>query len=71
VTDLIQALTIFASYMDNTRWPTICQHDQLIVRCEVPPESMRPGDAQRLYTLGFNWNSTDGGYWHSFHFGSA
>jgi len=66
--DLIEALQIFKKHQTPTRWPTICQHDELIivgVTGELPEE-----DRERLQELGFEYNE-DEEYWSSCRFGSA
>ena len=67
--DLIEALTIFAKYQPETRWPTICQHDQLII-CDVHRGGMSGEDIARVEDLGFVWDDSDD-YWCSYRFGSA
>lgn len=70
--DLIEALTIFAKYQKDTRWPTYCEHDVLyimgVTRAEVSAD-----DTERLIALGFvpPEEDDDDGAWCSFRFGSA
>lgn len=75
---LIEALTILRKYNDP-EWPTNCQHDVLFVSGPAP-ETMEPGDADRLKELGFVWPAGDGeedydgdyeGGWITFRFGSC
>ena len=66
--DLIEALTILKKHMEETRWPTNCDHDILMVMCQK--QDLPEEDVNRLKGLGFNWN--DGcECWASFRFGSA
>lgn len=68
--DLIEALTIFASYQNEDPYsPTHCEHDVLMV-VGVPQEAVAPDDVLRLDKLGFFW-STEYDCWASFRFGSA
>lgn len=49
--DLIKALQIFAKYSD-TKYPTKCEHDTLIVNC-VKPDDVSLEDLNELEKLGF------------------
>jgi hypothetical protein len=64
--DLIEALQIFAKYMEPTRYPTICVHDKLIICCNR--YDLDTVDLERLEELDFIWNNE---YWESSRFGSA
>ena len=67
--DLIEALTIFAKYQPETRWPTHCEHDVLYI-IGVTLDEVASDDAKRLDELGFMW-SEHSESWQSFRFGSA
>lgn len=64
---LIEALQIFLKY-GNTEWPTICDHDILMV-C-ISPEVVSAEDTARLGELNF-FPSEEEDYFYSHHFGSA
>lgn len=66
--DLIKALLIFQKYK-NKDYPTICDHDILIVH-SITEEEVSEEDNKELKNLGFEWDD-DEGYWYSFKFGSA
>jgi len=66
--DLIEALTIFSKYRDETR-PTHCEHDVLTIT-GVTLEEVSEEDRRRLDELGFIWSEGDGA-WISFRYGSA
>lgn len=65
--DLIRALTIFEKYMPNTKWPTHCEHDVLLV---LAPEGLTKEDREEVERLSFNWDESREG-WRSYRFGSA
>ena len=67
--DLIEALSIFKKYMEDVRYPTMCEHDVLYVCCDRTdlPEK----DVIRLEELGFVPPSGVSECWSSFRFGSA
>lgn len=65
--DLIEALTIFKKYIGDTKWPTHCEHDVLLVQC---PKDILESDAKRLEDLSFSW-SQEFDCWASYKFGSA
>lgn len=69
--DLLQALTLFQSYLANKNsWsPLICEHDILLVM-DVKQEQVSEEDRARLKDLGFFWH-TEHECWASFRFGSA
>lgn len=67
--DLIEALTIFAKYQADTRWPTLCQHDVLSIT-GVDKDAVSAEDQARLNALGFKWDGVEQN-WYSFRFGSA
>lgn len=67
--DLIEALTIFAKYQKETKYPTSCNHDVMFV-VGVGKDDPSEEDKQRLKELGFTW-SHDADAWSSFRFGSA
>lgn len=67
--DLIEALTIFAKYIDpGVHCPTGCEHDELFVY--VDPMTVGADDLGRLADLGFAPNP-HAGHFYSFRFGSA
>ena len=67
--DLIEALIIFAKYMDpEQKWPTHCEHDILYV-CHIEEADVSEEDIKRLDELGF-FPSEEGGF-QSFRFGSC
>lgn len=66
MSDLIEALTIFAKYQ-NPRNPTHCEHDVLRIMA-VSQEEVSVEDVKRLEELGFFWGEE---CWQSFRFGSA
>lgn len=53
MSDLIEALQIFAKYVEtrNRKYPTHCEHDELFVL--VNPDSVSAEDIARLDELGF------------------
>lgn len=67
--DLIEALQILKKYSKDTKYPTHCEHDILMVTAardkDIPEE-----DAVRLEELGFDW-SDEYECWCSFKFGSS
>ena len=65
--DLIEALQIFAKYMEGVDFPTTTAHDTLYV-C-VNEELVSKEDETRLEELGF-FPADEGGYM-SFRFGSC
>ncbi len=65
--DLIEALTIFAKYADNSEWPLNCSHDLLTICAGVPAE-LEPADVERVKELGFFWGEDA---WQSHRFGSC
>lgn len=65
--DLIAALQIFRKYT-NSRWPTHCEHDVMMVG--VNPEDVTAEDKQKLKELGFS-ESDEYEVFVSFRFGSA
>lgn len=67
--DLIEALTIFAKYQPDTRWPTVCSHDVLTI-VDVGQLAPTTEDRVRLEALGFFWSEHEEA-WQSFRFGSA
>lgn len=68
--DLLEAFQIFNKYIPDTKYPTICEHDELIVLCD--PEMVSDDDKAKLESLGFSEVSTHGdAYFRSFRFGSA
>lgn len=68
--DLIEALTIFRKYR-NEKYPTHCEHDELII-VGVTFDEVSEQDRARLKELGFLWSGEDEeGHWFSFRFGSA
>lgn len=50
--DLIEALQIFMKYCGNVKYPTICDHDVLVVNV-VSPDQVSEEDTKRLDELGF------------------
>lgn len=62
--DLIEALTIFLKYSDDTH-PTNCSHDELTV--SVDPALVSEDDKGRLAELGFH---PDDDRFYSYRFGS-
>lgn len=69
VKDLIEALTIFAKYQRETRWPTVCSHDLMSI-VGVTLDEVTSDDAKRLEELGFFWSEYEES-WQSYRFGSA
>jgi hypothetical protein len=67
--DLIEALTIFAKYQKDTRWPTFCDHDILIIM-GVGKDVVSVEDQARLEKLDFKWDDREQN-WYSFRFGSS
>jgi len=70
LSDLIEALTIFQKY-ENPKYPTHCEHDELIMCGDYHPDKMSADDVKRLDELGFFWSDSEDGYFKSFRFGSA
>jgi hypothetical protein len=70
--DLIKALEIFAEYADPeySDYPTHCEHDVLMVCCNIQKDDISPAHVSELDELGFFW-STEFECWASFHFGSC
>ena len=68
MTDLIEALTIFAKYKNEKR-PTHCEHDVLWI-IGVTKDEVSEEDQCRLDALGFFFAEGDE-CWQSFRFGSA
>lgn len=68
--DLIQALTILSKYANDTKWPTHCEHDVLMVSAGILTESVSDEDTKTLDELGFFW-STEHECFISFRFGSC
>lgn len=66
--DLIEALQIFARYVDNPTYPTQCEHDMLYVP-KPAYDDVSDEDLKRLDELGFQ-PSEMGGF-QSFRFGST
>jgi hypothetical protein len=66
--NLIEALQIFAKYMEDVDLPTHCEHDELFVM--VDPAVVSKEDKKRLKTLTFT-PSSDGDTFSSFYYGSA
>jgi len=69
VSELIEALQIFAKYQKQTWNPTHCEHDVLLV-VDVLQNAPSEEDRKRLGELHFFWSS-EYGCWASFRFGSA
>ncbi len=67
--DLIEALTILARYASDSRWPTMCEHDVLMV-VGVRKDAPDAVEVVRLAELGFRW-SDEYDCWASYRFGSA
>lgn len=67
MTDLIEALTPFAKYTNDTH-PTCCEHDILSVL--VDPVQVTAEDRARLGELGFRAQESDRNFY-SNRFGSA
>ena len=65
--DLIEALQIFKKYK-NEKWPTRCEHDELII-VDIDESEVSSEDKQRLDELGFFWSEDE--CFLSFRFGSA
>jgi hypothetical protein len=65
--DLIDALTIFAKYTEDTH-PTCCAHGALYVNVEY--KAVSEEDRERLYELSF-FKSDNGEGFMSFRFGSC
>ncbi len=65
---LIQALNIFLKY-NNTKWPTHCEHDVLMI-AGISKDEISDEDAEKLSKLDFSW-SDEYDSWVSYHFGSA
>ena len=68
--DLIEALTILAKYMDETRCPTNCEHDIFHVDFGKDKSVVSPNDMNRLVELGFFWDDELDGFT-SYRFGSC
>lgn len=66
--DLIAALKIFRRYTDD-RWPTMCEHDVLIVN--VNPDNVSEVDRFELKELSFTASEEFPGCFVSFRFGSC
>lgn len=66
MSDLIEALQIFLKY-GNPKYPTHCNHDELIVN--INPTLVSEEDLDKLERLGFYPVSQD--CFHSFRFGSC
>lgn len=67
---LLEAFTIFAKYIPNSEYPTICEHDEMIVLCH--PDIVSQEDAARLEELGFSPGRVEGeGCFKSYRYGSA
>ncbi len=68
--DLIKALQIFLKY-GNPKYPTICEHDVLII-CGIEPKDVTEEDKAELEKFGFSVSNELGEEaFHSFRFGSA
>lgn len=67
MSDLIQALQIFLKYGDP-RWPTHCEHDELIV--DIDPDMVSEEDKAELDKLGF-FHISGEEYFTSYRFGSC
>ena len=65
--ELIEALQIFMKYGDK-RWPTHCEHDELIV--DIDPAIVSAEDTAKLEELSFLPNH-DESYFYSYRFGSC
>lgn len=67
--ELLEALNIFAKYMEDVDFPTHCEHDILYIMLtdEFAPT---PEETTRLEKLGFFFAS-EVGCWASYKFGSA
>lgn len=65
---LIEALTIFAKYVDK-EYPTHCEHDVLLV-VGIGKDVISAEDRATLDILGFFWSS-EYDCWASFRYGSA
>jgi hypothetical protein len=68
--DLIEALTILAKYMDDTRNPTNCDHDLLYVNFGKDKSVVSEEDMKRLDELNFWWDYNLEGF-SSYRFGSC
>lgn len=66
--DLLEAITIMAKYIDDTRWPTNCSHDTLRFNT-IDNTLVSEEDIKRLEELGFEKDDDTGGFY-SFRFGS-
>ncbi len=66
--NLIQALQIFLKY-GNSKWPTHCEHDVLII-VGYQEEEISKEDKKTLHDLGFFWSDQHGAF-ASFRYGSA
>lgn len=65
---LIEALTIFKKYLDDT-YPTHCEHDIMMITLREQ-DVVSKEDTKRLDELGFNW-SNEFECWISHRFGSC
>jgi hypothetical protein len=65
--DLIEALQIFAKYIPDKEFPTLCEHDELWIDCD--PEWVSEEDCLRLNQLGFS-TCLDDRKFYSFRYGS-
>jgi hypothetical protein len=68
--DLIEALTIFLKYANNSRNPVCCIHDQFIICCDITLDKVSESDITRLQALGFFWSEYHESFT-SFRFGSC
>jgi hypothetical protein len=66
--DLLEALTLLAQHPADTVSPFNCTHDTLYVLAD--DSAFTDDEIARLEALGFNRNSSDGGFY-SFRYGSA
>lgn len=68
---LIEAFTIFAKYIPDSEYPTICEHDEMIVLCD-PELVSSEEDIARLEELGFSPACIEGeNCFRSYRYGSA
>lgn len=69
--DMIEALQIFLSYMDeDKRWPFVCEHDVLYVHGAPSRSQVSDEHAARLDEIGFMWDD-DLECWFSYRYGSC
>lgn len=67
--DMIAALQIFAKYQKETKWPTMCEHDVLMI-CDVGEHDLSDEDKRLVELYGFIWDTATA-CWVSFRYGSA